>query len=349
MFTVYAEREIFESIILSNSEIPHWHEIFSHHAAICLNMTDADLNAENVEGTVIYEFIKATDSLNVYALNEMFDSFYDDKFTLLHHSRSVFFLNITDSESENIQRELGVLAYGGNYKNNCHLKGTYFSTLYEGSIFEDGSSRGWKKLVKSLPSVVSNAMVISDSYLFDNEQNGENIGVINTIQLIDSLLPSSLSIPYHIMIFSNDNPGGERAKAPYSHEKCKNIVNKLKIGIKALRNYDIICEVVFSKTMHKRIAILNYINITCDKGFALFKIDDNKTIRSRNDIRATCLFNNKPNEGESEYLVAETTLSELKKDYLSICQWISNQGQSTHNRIFGDVDDSISLQNRLLK
>ena len=94
---------------------------------------------------------------------------------------------------------------------------SFFKDLSKDSVFENQTTKGWQILVSfSLPP--SNAMVITDDYLFSNEENGHIVGKSNVIQLVNAFLPANLSIPYHLTILSNDNP--EVGKPPKSKKWC---------------------------------------------------------------------------------------------------------------------------------
>ena len=78
MFTVYAEKDIFENIVVFNDQAPHWFNIFCNHSEVCLNMTDEELASEELQGTPIFEFIMANGGRSPIALKEFFDSIYED-------------------------------------------------------------------------------------------------------------------------------------------------------------------------------------------------------------------------------------------------------------------------------
>ena len=346
MFTVYAEKEIFENIILFNNETPNWYKIFCNHSEVCLNMTDAELVAEEVPETPIFEFIQANGGRSPKALSQYFAGIYADYSIISEQPRSAFFLNITDLEANVIQSKFGVIVQGKNNIEDTILKGSFFKDLTNDAVFENHLVKGWKHLV-NFPLPPSNSMVISDEYLFSNDEDGLSIGKSNVIQLIDSFLPSNLSVPYHILILGNDQP--EERKAPRSEAWCMRIATEIKTEVSALRNYSVIIEVVFSETIHKRKLILNYLNATSDKGFSVFKVNDGKTVRDNNDFRCDRLFNRiDPSEGDTDFVVAENILIQLKKKCASVKQFVGNAGQMTHNRILGDCNPDFSLKNRLI-
>jgi len=346
MFTVYAEKEIFEHIVLFNDESPHWYSIFRNHSEVCLNITEQELVSEEIKGTPIFEFIMANGGRRPIALKEFFEDIYEDTKVIAEKPRSAFFLNYSNSDASAIQSAYGVVVHGNEGIVDKVLNRSYLKFLPAGMIFESHSSKGWKNLVNfSLPP--SNAMVITDDFLFDNEERGENIGKSNVIQLIDAFLPAKLSVPYHVAIFSNDNL--ENGKPAKSIEWCAKLADDLKAAIAALRPYPIILEIVFTKCPHRRKLIMNYINGTCDRGFAVFKVNDGKTVRDENEFRCDNVFSKvEHHEGETDYEAAEFILGQLKQAYLSVKQYIKNSGPGANNRILGDSKDDMILKNRLI-
>jgi hypothetical protein len=319
-----------------------------NHSQIFLNLTDDELIAEEIQGSVIFEFIKANGGRITYALKEFFDTIYEDNRVIANKPRSAFFLNYSKIEAEAIQTAFGVIVYGNEGIDDNILKRAFFKELNKGAVFENETSKGWQNLV-NFPLPPSNAMVITDEYLFTNEENGFVVGIPNAIHLVNAFLPQNLNIPYHLTIISNDHP--EHSKPPKTKEWCEKIVNELKIGISALRSYPILLEIVFTKTIHKRKLILNYVNATCDKGFAVFNVSDGKTVRNDNDFRCDRVFTRaEPTEGDTDYQSAEIVLFQLKKKFQSVQEFIKNSKvkEIVNNRILGDCQADKSIINRLL-
>jgi hypothetical protein len=340
MFTVYAEKEIFENIVVFNNETPNWFNILCNHSEVCLNITDEELAIEEVPGTPIFEFIMANGGRSPIALKDFFEAIYDDNSVIVQKPRSAFFLNYSKAETDALQSAYGIIVQSRDMIEDGVLKGSFFKDLPKNTVFENHVSIGWKNLISfSLPP--SNAMVISDDFLFRNEENGQIVGRYNVIQLVDSVLPATLDIPYHLTVITNDHGKPK--------EWCEKLAGDLKAAISALRPFQIVLELVFTDTIHKRKLILNYINSTCDKGFAVFRVNDGKTVRDDNDFRCDRIFNRlEPQEGDTDYLVAESVLIQLKNKCRSVKQFINNSGASSNYRVLGDCNPDKSLKNRLI-
>jgi len=347
MFTVYVEKEIFESLVVFNEETPNWYNVLCKHSDVCLNLTEEELEAEEIEGTPIFEFIKANGGRSPIALKDYFDEIYQSPEIIAEKPRSAFFLNYTPEEAANLQENYGVIVHGTTDFDDTILRGSFYKELPSTTILDSGGKIGWHNLISfALPP--SNAMIITDEYLFSNEEGGANIGYANLIHLIDSLLPVALLVPYHICIIANDQP--EFGKAAKSEQWCNTIAANLKAAIIALRPYQIILELVFVKTLHKRRIMLNYLNGSCDKGFGVFRVADRRIVRTDNDFRCDRIFNRiNPNEGDTDYSSSEIALKQLKANCHTARTFISNAGQALQNRILGDCYIDFSLKNRLIK
>jgi hypothetical protein len=346
MFIVYAEKEIFENIVLFNERTPNWYNIFCNHSEVCLNITDEELEAEEIEGTLIFEFIKATGGRSVIALKEYFDTIYDDNSVIAAKPRSAFFLSYSANEAEVIQNSYGVIVQSAESINDDVLTGSYKKKLLKDEEIEDGVCIGWKSLLKfAFPP--SNALVISDNYLLQStERIGGNYvasGKSNILWLLDAILPDSLSIPYHVTIISEDNNNNETWRNRFA--------GQLNTEINALRNYDINVEIVFIKSemLHERLLLMNYINSSCEHGFYLFKARDGKTVHVVNKLQINSYFSSLHNsQGESEYQVANKDLSILKKVCNELAAHIYAGTPVYRGAILGGCNQNKSLKNRLI-
>lgn len=343
MFTVYAEKDIFENIVVFHDQFSHWYSIFCNHSEVCLNMTDGELASEEVPGTPIFEFIMANGGRRPIPLKDFFEAIYENNNLIAEKPRSAFFLNYTKAEADQIQSDLGVVVQGKEGIDDNVLRGSFYRNLPRDTVFENQASNGWQNLV-SFPLPPSNAMVITDEYLFSNEVNGQIVGKSNVVQLVNAFLPTNLKIPYHVTILSNDARPRIRSK-----EWCERLADELRNAIRGLRSYEIVFEIVFTQTLHKRTLISNYINATCDIGFAVFSINDGRTVWRDNDFRCDKVFARvEYHEGDTGYKAAESFLLQLKQRCLSVIRYISNNGADINNRILGDCNADNSLKNRLI-
>ena len=340
MFNVYTDKVAFEEIILFKEEMPNLASIFFNNSDICLNLDDAEMEAEFHPGTAIFEFIHATGGRTPIALKSYFEEILEDPLKMIEKPRSLFILDIEKGKAEQIQMETGILVIPIKDLNDQVLKGCFYKNLEKDIIIESNGNIGWKCLFQNI-NLPSNSLIIADNYLFANDVKGEIIGKINTVNLLDAILPTSLTVPFHLLIIAQDN------KMP--KEWCEKLVGNLNSELKALRPYPISLEVIFSEAIHKRKAISNYFTITCDKGFALFKVNDKKTVRSNNDIRIENLFDrNKPYEGDSVFASNQIDLKQIKDISLKVKDYINKIDATYNKRILGDCKKDKTINNRLL-
>lgn len=340
MFTVYTEKNLFEDIILFRDATPNWHSIFYNHSDIYLNMTDEELLAELVEGTPIFEFIKANGGRDPHAAKPFFDSLYGNLSSITQRPRAVFFLNLTEQDAIDTQARFGVMVQTQDTIDDVILRGTYFKICLAGDIYQDAGNSGWKVLLpNNLPP--ANSLVITDSHLFDNERGA--IGVSNVLALADAVLPQQLDTHFCILIIAPEPQGRGLLW-------CNQKVLSIKTGLANLgRPYDIKFEMVFSNTEHERIAILNYCTIILDKGFCLFKTNDVKTIMSKNKLTLDRIFQRlERHEGDTVFSNAESVLKSIRTECISVKDFIFNQPDFTNKRILGDCNPDHSLINRLI-
>ncbi|MES2795446.1 MAG: hypothetical protein V4683_05740 [Bacteroidota bacterium] len=309
-------------------------------------MTDEELASEQVQGTPIFEFIMANGGRSPIALKEYFDSIYEDNSVIAAKPRSAFFLIYSAADAEEIQNSYGVIVQSADSINDDILTGSFKRKLLKDEEIEEGPSNGWKSLFKfNFPP--SNAMVISDNYLLpSSERVGVNYvasGKTNVLWMLDALLPSSLSIPYHVTIISEDNNQNEVWR--------NRIAGQLNTEINNLRNYDIHVEIVFIKSelLHERLLLLNYVNSSCEHGFYVFKAKDGKTVHVVNKLQINSYFSSLSNsQGESEYQVANKDLSLLKKVCNELGAHIHAGTPVYRGAILGACNPNKSLKNRLI-
>ena len=346
MFTVYAEKDIFENIVVFNDQTPHWYNIFSNHSDVCLNLTDEELAAEEIQGTPIFEFIMANGGRSPIALKDFFDSIYEDKEVVAKHPRSAFFLNYSKDEADAIQSAYGVIVQSGDSISDNILTGSFKRKLLKGEEIIDGKNIGWKPLLKfEFPP--SNSIVISDNYLLPStERVGANYiasGSSNILWMLDALLPDVLSIPYHVTIISEDNNQDEAWR--------NRMAGDLNTGINNLRKYDINVEIVFIKSefLHERILLMNYVNTSCEHGFYVFKAKDGKTVHVVNKIQINSYFSSlNNNQGESEYEIANKDLKLLKAVCNDLAAHLHAKTPVYLGAILGGCNANKTLKNRLV-
>lgn len=337
---IFIEKEIFENIIVFHENTPNWYKIFCYHAEIFINLTDDDLKAEIVQGTPIFEYILVSHGKTPKALKYQFDNIYEDAKYLLDFPRSAYFLNISPAEASTLQEQYGIVVQSSDAIIDDIFKGSAHRELLRDMTLKNSTKTGWKWLF-DFPLPPSNSIVISDDWLFKNEENGNIIGEDNLVSLLDAVLPASLQTEYHVLVITDDQAR--------SQQKCEKLNDDLTNKISALRVYPIVFELVFADTDHKRKAILNYLSVTCDKGFAMFRLNDLFTVRDDNDFRYEKSFNRiEELEGDTVFYSDTIILKKIKDKCNTVKKHNMIRLQDPNRRIMGDWNKNKSLKNRLI-
>lgn len=340
-FVIYAEKKAFDEIIF-NGTYPNLVNVFANHSRLFLNLTQKEFEEDIASEGEIFYFLHAYAGAKIPEVHpDHFLNVYEDGENLLANPRSLYFLNITPELASSLQDDFGIIVQSISHINDDILVGTAHRELPKGTILSSGTKMGWHYLF-DFPLPPSNAILISDDFLFQNDENSEIVGENNLIELLDAVLPKSLKTEYHVLVVSEEQGRPE--------DRYLKLEKDLKDKITKLRNYTILFELVFGASVHKRKAFLNYLSITCDKGFAMFRLRDLKTVRSHNDFRYEKTFNRaKKSEGDTVFQSDSLLFDEINRKCNSIIQYIKNRHQDVNNRILGDSKEVLLIRNRLLK
>ncbi len=134
-----------------------------------------------------------------------------------------------------------------------------------GVAIRDGEEWDWRCIKDRIIEMESNSMVIVDNYIFGKERN-------NIYRLLDSILPSECSVPYHLSVFY-------LIDKDYKEETLKKSENYLRDYIKSIRpKLNSIVEFFQTKKdpnnayktdFHDRALITNNIWIDSGAGFSI--------------------------------------------------------------------------------
>ena len=171
----------------------------------------------------------------------------------------------------------------------------------------------------------SNSLIISDNHLFDNIHNKNNVGLYNVLNLLDVVLPSQLSVDYHLFLISSA-PKVSTQKADELVKSINDYILSKNLG------YQVFLKVVFANAIHKRIIISNYYIIVCDKGFKLF-YPNKSTIFDDNDIAINSIFEDTEFRGESNLQISNRRIKNIKKIYDEVKAQVDGGIIDTNKRI----------------
>ena len=152
-------------------------------------------------------------------------------------------------------------SYGVLAVNMDNIKDFSFVLKDNGEAICNNSKITWKSLLESIGKLPYNTMIIIDNYILnDTDEMVENLQ-----NIFDSLLPTSISVPFQITIFSKirtdksvDLPSEPRLKRIkellQKHDSCK-----IELSIVKCQNF------------HDRAILTNSMFLGCPGGFNLFK------------------------------------------------------------------------------
>lgn len=336
MIRVYIDKIPFEEIVVDDEKHSILYNILMYHSDTCINMSDEEFEKDDF----VLEILNSRSGRGLISYETPFVNFIDDPVSLVNESQSLYILDRTQEEALNLSVKYGITVVGSDLDDSM-LRFHYGRGLSKGSICERSGLVGWQELLqRALPPF--NCLVISDDFLFENE-NGQR-GEVNIIQFIQAILPLKLSTDFHLLVIAPENDIMNTSKCAHLCGKIKTAINN--IGL----DYNIILELVFSQTLHKRIACSNTFSLVMDKGFAVFNSTDLKTVISKNEIHIKGHFvKSRPEQGDTEFKLACVDLKEIAKTCLSTREYIRNRKEDKNKRIFGDTKKDKTIVNRLLR
>ena len=188
--------------------------------------------------------------------------------TVLENPSSLFILNIPKIEADNIQRDYGVLCLSGENANIDNLLDTndeHSTNKYE------PLGDGWSTVLDSLRGIPSNALLLTDRYLFQFANQSKGEGFNNVYNILNVLLPQHFQGEYHIIIIFNKKAIDES----YSFGSIVSRINKMRSTLR--RRYPILIEALgitpdcsLYTNFHNRRIISNYYVVKLDYKLAAF-------------------------------------------------------------------------------
>lgn len=340
MMQIFLDMELFETVVLYPEEYPNWYKILGAHSKIFLNISKTDYESEKDSNFILQSFIKMNTGREPTPLKDHFENIVVDESILLKTPRAVYFLDISKEKAKKLEQKYGIIIQGVDCIDDNILRGSYCRTLKENNICELGDKIGWHNLL-NIPIPPLNSLVLSDNFLFANE--GGKRGTANFLQLMDTILPSELETDFQVLIISKENKD-------YDKQNCERKVGEIKTSLNNLnRPYSITFELVFSETIHKRIAISNYFIIVVEQGYAVFKSADLKTVHENTDVYLDRAFNRIDlKDGDTVFDNSTFWLSEIRNICSSTAQYITHRPNDKNYRILGDCNKNKSIKNRLI-
>lgn len=351
----FIEKDAFESFILNEPSFNNMLAILCEHSVLCLNMTEEDIKKEwksscldgQRGGSIIQKFRIGHSGMRRPISSYLeFGKFYTDYDSLLEHSRSIFILNVTPEEAEDLKSMYGLMVISkqklleSDSVFQFHIK----DSVAKGEIKRDHTD-GWDYFfsLRKHPWLPSNALVISDEYLFKNEDRGQNLGVRNLKSIISNLLPKQLGTEFQILVIS-PIPNDNKKKAQKIADEMTEFVHNLSLP------YDCKITFVFTNATHTRKAMSNYYVMTCDKGFCVYLCKPMNEVKDTNFVDITSDFHSAADSsGTNGYDDTTMCLDKLKSQCESAQSQVRNSKIPNPSALItGDCGPNFEIYNRLI-
>lgn len=202
--------------------------------------------------------------------SEYIQNIVNNPVTVLQNPSSLFILNISKAEADNIKKAYGVLCMSGENANiDCLLDTNDEHTTNE----REPLGNGWNTVLESLRDIPSNALLLTDRYLFTSTSFHAGEGFNNVYNILDVLLPRNFVGEYHITILF-DKKSVHRS---YTFSSIVTQLNNLRLALNRTRHYPIFIEVlgvtsdcgIYTK-LHNRRIISNYYVVKVEYKLAAF-------------------------------------------------------------------------------
>ena len=192
--------------------------------------------------------------------------------TVLQQPSSVFILDIPIVEAERIQKSYGVLCMSGDAINIMPLidvNDVYISNERK------PLGRGWDTVLDTVETLPSNALLLTDRYLFAFRHPNAGDGLANIHDILDELLPQRfLGGDYHVTVIFDDM----KKHKSYTFDEIATKLNHIKTQLG--RDYPIMMEVLgitpnchIYEKLHNRLIVSNYYLVEAAHKLAAFNED----------------------------------------------------------------------------
>lgn len=342
MFKIFIEATILKKIADSEKGNPKLAQsmlfrLLSQQKVVYVSSTEeAWIHAIGTEAK-----INADDSLAAYI-----EGLATHPETVLQNPSSLFILNIPIAEAERIQKLYGVLCISGDAVNISPL--IDINDIHV-SNEQERLGRGWDSVLDSVEALPSNALLLTDRYLFAFRHPNAGDGLANIKDILNQLLPRQFSGgDYHItVIFDN------MAKhSTYTFDEIATKLNRIKTQLG--RDYPIMMEVlgitpdcsIYNK-LHNRLIVSNYYLVEAGHKLAAFNHDKGT---ARQTLLPLALFTESSLNGTSTppLKVIEQTTSTLR-DFSKSLPKLTDHTTYFYAVNGQRMEKCMAIRNRLIK
>lgn len=261
---------------------------------------------------------------------------------------SLYILNIAHTEALTIQKTYGVMCVSGDSPNISPL--IDINDIHIAKE-QEKLGRGWDTVLKSVETLPSNALLLTDRYLFAFRRPNAGDGIANIKDILSELLPKQFQGGnYHVTVIFDNMAKDEN----YTFTEIVQLLEDVKQQLN--RDYPITMEVIgitpdcsIYNKLHNRMIISNYYIVEASHKLAAFNKDKGT---ARQMLIPMALFTESSLNGNSTPPLdaIEHTLSTLRKFSKSL-SYLPESAHSTYLYAVNGkrMDKCLSIRNRLLK
>ena len=267
---------------------------------------------------------------------------------VLKNPSSLYILNISHSEALAIQKTYGVMCVSGDSPNISPL--IDINDIYIAKE-QEILGRGWDTVLNSIKTLPSNALLLTDRYLFAFRSPTAGDGIANIQSILGELLPQQFQGGKYQVTIIFDNMAKD---TNYTFDEITLLLEGVKKNLN--RDYHITMEVIGIKPecsiynkLHNRMIISNYYIVEAGHKLAAFNKDKGT---ARQMLIPMTLFTENSLDGQSTPPLDAinqtiTTLRDFSKS-------LPHLPESEHSKYLYAVDGKrmercLSIRNRLLK
>ena len=259
---------------------------------------------------------------------------------------SLYILDVQPAEALSIRRSFGVMCLSGDNPditplidvNDIHISNEH-----------EKLGRGWDSVLDSVEKLPSNALLLTDRYLFAFRHPNAGDGLANIHDILNELLPQQFEgVDYHVTIVFDD-----RSKhSSYTFDEIATKLNRIKTQLG--RNYPIMMEVlgitpdcsIYNK-LHNRLIVSNYYLVEAGHKLAAFNKDQGT---ARQMLIPMTLFTEASLNGTSTppLKAIEQTVSTLREFSKSLSQ-LSDHSVYLYAVNGKRMEKCMGVRNRLIK
>lgn len=265
---------------------------------------------------------------------------------VLKSPSSLYILDVQPAEALAIRRSFGVMCLSGDNPdvtplidvNDIHISNEY-----------EKLGRGWDSVLDSVEKLPSNALLLTDRYLFAFRHPNAGDGLANIHDILNELLPQQFEGgDYHVTIVFDD-----RSKhSSYTFDEIATKLNRIKTQLG--RNYPIMMEVlgitpdcsIYNK-LHNRLIVSNYYLVEAGHKLAAFNKDQGT---ARQMLIPMTLFTEASLNGTSTppLKAIEQTVATLREFSKSLSQ-LSDHSVYLYAVNGKRMEKCMGIRNRLIK